>query len=373
MNNSNISHNYRGGEDGPSSVIKKNRKVYCDYLRIFAIFAVITLHVAAHNWYSTDVTSFEWSIFNFFDSIVRWGVPVFVMISGSLFLGREIDTKQIYSKYVLRLVIAYVVWSIFYAFLHRYSFNDGLIKVIKTYVGHMAAGQYHMWFILMIIGLYIGIPIFHVISKDRNLARYFLILSFIFGIFLPWFLNLPADFIHSQNLHKVINAINSKINTMNVSVVLGFSFYFILGHYLDNTELKINQRKLIYLLGLAGFFLTFFLTEILSLKTHAPVGNYYGNMTLNVALEAICIHTLFKYHTFNRKWLNRFFANSSKYVFAIYLVHVFILQFISFFGITSNYFNPILSIPAISISTFIIAYFISLLLNKIPLVNKYCV
>ena len=69
------------------------RILYFDFLRIFATLAVMVLHVAAQNWYGTSVPSFEWQTFNFFDSIVRWGVPIFVMISGALFLNkRELHT-----------------------------------------------------------------------------------------------------------------------------------------------------------------------------------------------------------------------------------------------------------------------------------------
>ena len=49
--------------------------------------------------------SLEWKVFNFFESIVRWSVPIFVMISGSLFLGREIPLRKMYSKYIFRMVI----------------------------------------------------------------------------------------------------------------------------------------------------------------------------------------------------------------------------------------------------------------------------
>ena len=49
------------------------RKQYCDYLRVFATFAVVVLHVSATNWYITDVNGMEWQAFNFYDSIVRWG------------------------------------------------------------------------------------------------------------------------------------------------------------------------------------------------------------------------------------------------------------------------------------------------------------
>ena len=69
------------------------RILYFDFLRIFATLSVMVLHVTAQNWHGTSVSSFEWQTFNFFNSIVRWGVPIFVMISGALFLNeRETHT-----------------------------------------------------------------------------------------------------------------------------------------------------------------------------------------------------------------------------------------------------------------------------------------
>ena len=66
------------------------RILYFDFLRVFATLAVMIIHVASQNWwYGTSVPSFEWQTFNFFNSIVRWGVPIFGMISGALFLNKR--------------------------------------------------------------------------------------------------------------------------------------------------------------------------------------------------------------------------------------------------------------------------------------------
>ena len=46
--------------------MEKKRIIYFDYLRVFAILAVIFIHVAAQNWYNSDIKSFEWNIFNIF-------------------------------------------------------------------------------------------------------------------------------------------------------------------------------------------------------------------------------------------------------------------------------------------------------------------
>jgi len=75
-----------------------NRIYYLDYLRLFAAIAVIILHTVDTEFGSTKVTVFKWQYLNACDGLVRWCVPVFVMISGALFLERQIDIKKIYSK-----------------------------------------------------------------------------------------------------------------------------------------------------------------------------------------------------------------------------------------------------------------------------------
>ena len=67
--------------------MKKQRVVYYDYLRVFAIIAVIVIHVSAQEWSDFSGRSYEWQVFNVYNAIARWGVSVFLMISGSLFLS----------------------------------------------------------------------------------------------------------------------------------------------------------------------------------------------------------------------------------------------------------------------------------------------
>lgn len=42
----------------------REREYNMDYLRIFACFMVIFLHVAAQNWSSVEVTGKQWHVFN---------------------------------------------------------------------------------------------------------------------------------------------------------------------------------------------------------------------------------------------------------------------------------------------------------------------
>ena len=43
----------------------REREYNMDYLRIFACFMVIFLHVAAQNWSSVEVTGKQWHVFNY--------------------------------------------------------------------------------------------------------------------------------------------------------------------------------------------------------------------------------------------------------------------------------------------------------------------
>lgn len=68
------------------------RLVYMDWLRVVATIAVVTIHVAAGYVSTLDSNNVSrWLAGNFYDSLSRASVPIFVMISGALLLkGKKI-------------------------------------------------------------------------------------------------------------------------------------------------------------------------------------------------------------------------------------------------------------------------------------------
>lgn len=354
----------------------KNRIIYFDYLRVFAIIAVIILHVSAYNWYEVPSRSFEWNIFNFFNGIVRFGVPIFIMISGSLFLTKELDLKKLYSKNILRMTIAYFFWSIVYAITIPLSksiitgnFEISIMKILDNII----TGNYHMWFIPMIIGLYMCIPIIKEITKSKKITKYYLLLSLIFAFGVPWLVNISNDFIGGV-FASIINKFNEVItNNMSIHLVLGFTFYFILGYYLNNIELTKKQRKIIFILGLIGFITTIGLNALVAWRTNEPCETYYSNFSINVLVEAIAIHTWFKYKEYKFNKFNTIISKLSKYSFGAYLVHALIIDAINIIGLNTLIFSPIASIPIISLVTIVLSFTTSWIINKIPLINKWIV
>jgi len=342
-----------------------DRIISFDYLRVLSTLAVIVLHVAVQNWRETDVNGYAWQTFNFFDGISRWAVPIFIMISGVLFLNREVSLKKIFSKYILRMVVAYVFWSFFYMI-----FEEGT-KFEKLNI--FLQGHYHMWFILMIIGLYMLLPIIKPITENKRRTVYFIALSLFFAIVFPTVKLLVNDFC-SKRVIEIVTSVSVCIDDMKMHTVLGYSGYFVLGYYLNSIDLKKHHRLIIYALGILGFVATVVLDLTIALKNQSFCSRYYGYFTLNVFLEALAVFTWFKYAKFNMNILNRFVRKLSKYSFGAYLIHAFIIEQLEIrFSINTLSFDPVLSVISISLFVAVISFAVSAVLNNIPIVKKYLV
>lgn len=348
--------------------MSKTRVVYADLLRICAIFAVIILHVSASQWRHVDITSFDWKVFNFYDSLVRFCVPVFIMLSGMFFLdkNKDINIKNIYNKYIFRIVTAFIFWSILYTvYLKWNNFKNMNLISFKDIAVTFVIGRYHLWFLYMIIGLYIITPILRtfVQKENKHLIEYFLILALIFGSIVPTI----QQIVDLPNFNKVLKSVN-------LNFVLGYVGYYVGGYYLKtyNTNKKIN--KLIYFTGLISFIFTVTFSYILSISKGSATSTLYENYTPNVASMSIAIFLFFRENiskiTFNEKTV-KYISKLSSYTFGIYLVHDFFNVLFLKVGLVTTLFNPVVSVPCISILIFVFSLGVVYIIKKIPIINKY--
>ena len=131
---------------------------------------------------------------------------------------------------------------------------------------------------------------------------------------------------------------------------------------------------IIYIMGVLGFFLTVYLSWIVSIKAQIALENYYGPWRVNVLFESVAVYIWFKYKKYNIKKLNVFVVKLSEYSFGAYLVHALVIERLNiFFGLNSLSLNPCFSVVLISILVFIISFMISGILNNIPGLKKYIV
>ena len=354
------------GAAAPQYKRNGERKQYFDLLRIVASFAVVVLHVAANGWSAADVHSPAWNAMNLYDSIVRWGVPVFFMISGALFLKADKPISKMYSKYILRLVIAYLIWSLLYALI-KFKPGNSIFSLLKN----VYVGKYHMWFIPTLIGLYMITPLLRPIVAKPGGAAYFLVLSFIFGILLPQIASTAELFSESLGKHLATG-----VNKFRMSFVLGYSFYFVLGYYLDNIVLGKKLRTCLFILGPLGFIFTIAATFAVSRMKGEANELFYNYLTVNVMLETVFVFIMFK-SAFERRELgakaSSAASNLSKWSFGVYLLHPLIIIVLRKVGFYTDSFSHFVSIPVMSIIVYTVSMLISAILNKMPIVNKYVV
>ena len=153
---------------------EKKREIYLDILRIVATFIIIVVHVASPNWHikQTSFFSFEWNIFNIYMTLSKSGSAIFVMISGALFLSANYSIEKIYKTKIFRIITVFIFWALIYTLVHK-------PLTLQDFIVYFSKGEYHLWFLYMIMGLYILVPFFKKIVENEFLMKYFLILSFI--------------------------------------------------------------------------------------------------------------------------------------------------------------------------------------------------
>ena len=346
---------------------KKERVVYLDILRIIAILGVMMIHISGHHWSRVDINSHAWSIFNFYDGISRWAVPVFVMISGSLFLSRHHSVRQIWSRNIPRLVTAFLFWSALYAAV-GYDPDRGL----KGFILDLITGHYHMWFIYMIAGLYMVVPFLEKIAGDRKLTSYFLLLGSVFTFIIPSVIQLISVFAPGPAGH-----LNTVLAQLGVTLAVGYSVYYMLGYRLSRIRISSGFLTLTAVAGIIGFISTVCLTSWISHRSGAASEIFFGYLSLNVALESICVFTAvraaFAHLALNER-IKHIIGLLSNDCFGAFLVHPLILRILrKSFHLTGLTFSPVVSVLLILLITAVTSFAISAVLNRIPFLKNHIV
>lgn len=332
----------------------KDRIYFLDRLRVLACFMVIVIHVSSYNWGLADINGTNWKAMNIYDSIARFSVPIFVMISGYIFLNRDVEYKTIIKKHALKLFIAFIIFLGLYYLLLPFIAGDRFNNSVS---------YSHLWFLIMMILLYLITPILKKIVEDINIERLFLLFIFIFRVLLTSaevYLNNLSLF----SLSSVVSRLIEFVGTVNVVNFFDYSFYYVLGHYISKVELSKKKRIIIYVLGLLGFASTIFMTNGYIISFQELTDVYYQNFMINIVLESISVFILFQYN-FNKQSNNKLLIDLSNASFGVYLIHIFIIHLIAYLGLNALSFNSYLSVPLISLLVFIVASTLSILYNKV--------
>lgn len=351
----------------------KRRIFYFDILRALAAFAVVMIHVSAAHFNALSVNDSGWTLSNIFDGSTRWAVPIFVMISGALFLDpkKEVVIKKMYSKNILKMAIVFIFWSFVYVI---YNLCIGETSGITDSIVGLIKGYNHLWFIFMLIGLYIATPLLRMITKDKKMLRYYLGLSLLFGIIVPGLVHLiEGGILVSYEVHidKILGAVNYALGHANLHVFLGYVGYYLLGYYLANNDWPKNKKWVLYAVGVVGAITTVSFTIAYS-KMLGGKWNDYDNLSLQVLVQSAALFVLAKSLWGKKTKIGRMIKFISDNSLGLYLVHGMLVDFIMFRLGVANWDGALVlfTIPIITVGVYVVSVLIAWLIGKVPVVGK---
>ncbi len=177
-----------------NDTILQHRLLWADVIRIVATYLVIQVHS------SVIVTnSILFLPATFFAKLNVISVPLFVLLSGALLLGKQESYRTFFRKRTMKVLLPWIVWTFIYMiyFLNSSSHQ----QVIKDYFSNQSQlallqwGHYfvvtflsNLWFLPLIFGLYLITPFLRIFVKHAKTldSLYVIVLWFLFASLLPF-------------------------------------------------------------------------------------------------------------------------------------------------------------------------------------------
>lgn len=348
----------------------KNRIFYLDFIRALAIILVILCHVLREFTGIRPAGSPGWNGIAFLIDFGVMGVPLFLMISGSLLLNRDYELGDFLKRRFSRILIPFIFWALLLPLYKIIVYPTDPSKYLELFLD----SQY--WFIWMLVGVYLFLPILNSFIKKYNFegVTYFLVI---------WIITILLSTFKLYPFHQ-----------LELSYFAGFVGYLVLGYYLSSNNFKIDDKKMACL-GLV-ILIIFTAINIHFTYSNVKIGfinynnlKYYKYKTIVVVLQStglfLFIENFAKYFsehldTIGNKlysllkdtFISKIILTLSICSYGMFLVHYFIIYGIRW--IDCNVF-PIFSttvkyLPVTLIIIVFLSWFIIYILSKIPYLKE---
>jgi surface polysaccharide O-acyltransferase-like enzyme len=284
------------------------------------------------------------------------------MISGALLLrpSRQDTITNFWKRRMHKVFLPALGWCVIYltcTYLKRGSFSFlGLTKDIVQ--GPM---YYHMWYLYMLFGLYLAVPVLSVYMRhaERNNVRYFLLVSLFAASIIPFLCQL---------FHVTCG--------VEFVVMTGYVGYFVAGRYFLEVKITGRQRTLLLGASLIAWITTVVGTYLL--RVHEGAYNELFLVNTNPAIVVLTLTSYFCLKDLNVtafqqrcSWLMKLILLVSSASFSIYLMHPLFLRALQVVGISSSIVTPLIGVPVIVLFVLIISLATTLCGRQLPLLKYF--
>ena len=324
------------------TVTAKQRIIYLDFLKVIAIFLMVANHCVdnvtpaerALPWYNL------WG--SAYNSFTRPAIPLFMMVTGILLLPTQMDMSSFYKKRVSRVLVPFLVWSVLYNLfpwftgllncnpetIHIFfkwadtsqAFGDALRNILMIPF-NFSAFAVQMWYVYLLIGIYLYIPVFSawVEKSDKRSQRIFLAIWAV-SLFVPYLRNYLTANLFGE----------CSWNEFGLFYYFaGFSGYMLLGYHLEKYPLHISNASkyalaaITFAIGYAVTLIGFKNATAVEGQSEAMIELFFTYCSPNVALMTFAVFLICKDIRFENKRANRFISQFSICTFGIWMCHYF--------------------------------------------------
>ena len=315
----------------------KQRQFWLDIARAIAIISVTMNHALSRSFLTRDNSYLDFLDMTAFESILkaslyvfsRIGVPLFLMITGSLLLKREYEQKKVFTRFLrhncVSLFVATELWLlILYWFLQIFDGSilrtNGLLTALfrcaSTLCFINTVEMTNMWYMWMILPVYLMIPVMAVGMKKLGDKLFYIlaVIAIIPGMLFP-------------NINAILYVIGQvKAIKFSISIYDLFSIYFVyvfIGYWISQGKLqKIRNTILIMFL-----ILSFAATSFFQYWMYSNASDYYvAYDDIGVLIASASLFELIRRYEASIKHLKGLITAIARSAFAVFFIHLCIMH-----------------------------------------------
>lgn len=336
----------------------KDRLIGLDLLKIVSAFMIAVIHASSGVFNNHELGSLVWKEGLVLNAVTRFAVPVFLMISGALLLGRKISLEKAIRKAIIA-GIALFVWSFAFILTKKILWNDGdvVYDTVMIFFNKRVSG--HLWYGYLLIWIYLFLPILNILyeSLSNKMRIYFIIL----GLLVP------------STVDGIINYFSLDVqllqNSFFIYMNLGYISLLFVGRMIYE-----NKEKVSVILGgvssVIGLVLTILLTEGISMRLGTSTHIFFSELEIGNVMYAFGIMLLGCKLSWkgDNTFIKKIIIKVSELAMGIYFSHALVMWLIgdtiSIHGVTLKIDN---SVPECLL--FVVIIFISTVIMIAPLAN----
>ena len=386
--------------------MQQTREIWLDWLRVTALFLVMATH-SCEPFYlggegSLILTKADAVWVAVLNSLPRAAVALFIFASAYLQFPLHYSTGEFFRRRALRILPPFLFWTIVYALVWGepvQNFKDLLLNF------NYAAG--HLWFVYMLIGLYLVMPLLSpwaekVGKKELQIYLGIWLFTTLIPLIRQW-VGGSAPVIYGPS--GIPNAAKYPLwgeaswNTYGVFYYLsGFIGYLLLGLYFRKFVGKLSWGRTLavavpaFLAGFAiccgGFLLRVWADSHGVFPIEGPVGlaalweGPWLNDTIGVALMTVAWILLFRKIGTGGKFFDKVLLPVSKASYGMFLCHMLLLGSVSAWlrtalgtgeeGVLGIWTTPV-QILATALLSFVGVAVFCVLVRRIPKVGRWII